>query len=119
MKLKELKDYIESKEEGKTFDYGISEPFSWRGSYDEVAFEILDRQMTREEILSNIEMAYQGTFYGYKGGEYTYQDYTVVHFEKDYSSYTNGGYCSEMIARIEGGKYYPSQEHRLINKAFN
>ena len=119
MKLKEFKDYIENAENGKQFNYGISEPFSWRGSYDEVAFEILEQPMTREEILANIEKAYQGTFYGYKGGEYTYKDYTEVNFEEDTSSYTDGGYCAEMIAKIEGGEIYGSQENRLVKLAFS
>lgn len=119
MELKEFKDYIENTEKGKKFNYGISEPFSWRGSYDEVAFEILEQPMTREEILVNIEKAYTGTFYGYKGGEYTYKDYTEVNFEKDTSRYTDGGYCAEMIAKIEDGEIYESQEKRLVKLAFS
>ena len=119
MELKEFKDYIENTDNGKQFNYGISKPFSWRGSYDEVAFEILEQPMTREEILANIEKAYKGTFYGYKGGEYTYKDYTEVHFEEDSRSNTAGGYCAEMIAKIEGGKIYESQEKRLVKLAFS
>ena len=118
MELKEFKQQIEQAEVGKTFDYGISEPFSWRGSYNEVAFEILEQPMTREELLANIEKAYTGVFYGYKGGEYTYEDYTEVHFEEDSGRYTDGGYCAEMIAKIEGGENYQSQEMRLVKLAF-
>ena len=119
MELKEFKQQIEQAEIGKNFDYGISEPFSWRGSYDEVAFEILEQPMTREEILANIEKAYTGTFYGWKGGEYAYEDYTEVHFEEDASRYTDGGYCAEMISKIEGGEAYQSQEMRLVKLAFS
>ena len=119
MELKEFKTQIEQAVGGYTFEYGISEPFSWRGSYDEVAFEILECPMTREEILTNIEKAYEGTFRGYKGGEYTYQDYTEVHFEEDSGSWTDGGYCAEMIAKIEGGEMYQSQEMRLVRLAFS
>ena len=119
MELKEFKQHIEQVETGKTFDYGISEPFSWRGSYNEVAFEILEQTMTRDEILANINKAYEGSFYGYKGGEYTYKDYTEVHFEEDTSRYTDGGYCAEMIAKIEGGETYQSQEMRLVKLAFS
>ncbi len=118
MELKEFKKQIEQAETGKTFDYGISDPFSWRGSYNEVAFEILDQPMTREEILANIEKAYTGAFYGYKGGEYTYEDYTEVHFEEDSSRWTDGKYCAEMIAKIEVGETYQSQEMRLVKLAF-
>ena len=119
MELKELKQQIEQTETGKTFNYGISEPFSWRGSYDEVAFEVIEQPMTREEILANIEKAYVGNFYGHKGGEYIYQDYTKVHFEEDSSRRTDGGYCADMIAKIEGGETYQSQEMRLVKLAFS
>jgi len=119
MELKEFKYCIENTEKGKQFNYGISEPFSWRGRYDEVAFQILEQPMTREEILANIQKAYTCTFYGYKGGEYTYQDYTEVHFEEDSSRYTDGGYCAKMIAKIEGGEIYESQEKRLVKLAFS
>ena len=46
MELKNLKDYISSFPNETVFKYGISKPFSWRGSYDEVAFSI-ETPMTR------------------------------------------------------------------------
>ena len=70
MKLKDFKQHISNFPKLTEFNYGISKPFSWRGSYDEVAFSIVEYPMTREEILANIELAYTETFYGYKGGEY-------------------------------------------------
>lgn len=119
MLLKDFKDYIENLDPNKKFNYGISEPFSWRGSYSEVAFEILGQPMTREEILNNIQKAYTEEFYGYKGGEYTYNDYTEVHFESDSGSYTDGGYCANWISKIEGGEIFQSQEMRLTKLAFS
>lgn len=118
MTLGEFKNYIESFPEGKIFDYGISEPFSWRGSYDEVAFQIIQQPMERDEILAKINTAYKQVFQGYKGGDYTYNDYTYIHFEEGIRYYTDGGYCAEMIAKIEGSKPYKSQETRLVNIAF-
>jgi hypothetical protein len=114
MNLKEFKTYVESTIVGITFEYGISEPFSWRGSYDEVAFDVIEGIMTREEMLRRIEMAYTGTFHGYKGGEYRYNDYTDIHFESGYGSYTDGDYCGQWIARIEGNEPVSSQEERLV-----
>lgn len=119
MILEDFKNYISSFPQDKIFDYGISEPFSWRGSYDEVAFSISERQMTREEILSRIELAYTEIFYGYKGGEFKYDGWTTVNFEKEGSrDYSNGGYTSQMIAKIENSEEYKSQEERLIKLAF-
>lgn len=118
MELKEFKQQIERAEAGKTFDFGISEPFSWRGIYAEVAFELLEQPMTREEILNNIDMAYKETFNGYKGGYYEYEDNTKVHFESDYGSWTDGDYCAKWIAKIEDNEPYKSQEMRLVKLAF-
>ena len=117
MELIEFKNHFETCKEDN-FNYGISEPFSWRGSYDEVAFEILHSPMTKEEILNHINMAYIKSFYGYKGGTYRYNDYTNIHFESGYGSWSDGGYCSKKIAEIEAGPIYESQEERLVKLAF-
>ena len=119
MNLIDLKNYINNFPNGTIFKYGLSEPFSWRGSYDEVAFDIIEQEMTKGEILSNIEMAYSKSFYGYKGGEYRYHGYTSVNFESDYRSWTDGGYTEEWIAKIEGTETYRGSEHRLTKLLFN
>jgi hypothetical protein len=51
MNLKDFKQHIESFPDGTEFKFGISEPFSWRGVYAEVAFEMLEQPMLKEEIL--------------------------------------------------------------------
>lgn len=118
--LIEFKTHIESFDNGTVFKYGISKPFSWRGSYDEVAFAIVEEPMAKEAILENIEMAYNELFYGYKGGEYRYSDYTPVNFEEEgCSNYSAGGYCSEMIAKLECSMPFKSQEERLVKLAFS
>ena len=119
MQLQEFKQYIENFDMGTTFNYGISKPFSWRGSYDEVAFALVEESMTREQVLENIELAYTETFYGYKGGEYRYKGYTTVNFEQEGSrNYSNGDYVASMIAKIENSDTYQSQEDRLVKLAF-
>lgn len=99
MTLGDLKQYFQNLPE-KEYRFCLSEPFSWRGSYDEVAFSIIEVISSKQDILDNIEKAFTGTFYGYKGGEYTYKDYTPVHFEEDYSSYTDGGYISQLLFKF-------------------
>ena len=119
MTLGEFKDYIENFDEGFVFYYGISEPFSWRGSYNEVAFKFLEGvYMKREKILEHIDIALTGEFYGYKGGLYNYTYHTFIHFEEDTGSYTDGGYCARKIANIELEEPYMSEEERLVKKAF-
>lgn len=119
MELKDFKEYILKFPKGKIFNYGISEPFSWRGSYDEVAFAITESPMTREDILTNIEFAYSEIFYGYKGGEYTYKDWTKINFEEEGSrNYSDGDYTAKLISKIENSEVFKSQEERLIKLAF-
>lgn len=119
MDLQKLKNYFEKFPKGKQFDYGLSKPFSWRGSYDEVAFSI-EGAMSREDILKNIELAYTETFFGYKGGEYRYNNYTSVNFEEyGARNYSDGGYTSRKIAELEEDIPYKSQEERLVYLAFS
>ena len=118
MTLKEFKTHIESFPSGTEFNFGISKPFSWRGIYADVAFEMLEEPMTREEILANIELAYTETFRGYKGGVYEYDDHTDIHFEYNYGSWSDGDYVSRWIAKIEQKEEYKSQEERLVKLAF-
>jgi len=118
MTLKDFKEYFEGFFAETRFKYGISEPFSWRGIYAEVAFSIDKSHMTKEEILRRIDIAYTDSFYGWKGGEYKYNDNTEIHFESDRSSYTDEEYCANIIAEIEGKDPYTSQEERLVKMAF-
>lgn len=118
MNLKQFKDYIESFPDFHIFDNGISYPFSWRGSYDEVAFDIEFDQMSKEEVLKRIDDAYEDTFGGYKGGEYRYCDWTPIHFEENYGRYTDGAYCATIISNLEDKPTHISQEARLIHLAF-
>lgn len=119
MNLQELKQHFESFPDGTIFEYGLSYPFSWRGSYDEVAFSITESAMTKEAILKQIHAAYSEVFYGYKGGEYRYKDYTDVNFEEDGSrDYSDGRYTAQMIAKIEDSDVYKSQQERLVKLAF-
>ena len=83
MELKDFKQHISNFPKGTVFPYGITQPFSWRGSYDEVAFSILETPTTREDILANIELCYTETFYRHKGGEYHYGDQQDVNYEEE------------------------------------
>lgn len=120
MELRQLKEHIQSFPDGTMFKNGLSEPFSWRGVYAEVAFDVLvGQEMSKETILNNIEKAYTETFTGYKGGEYQYDDVTEVHFEYDNGSWTDGGHCVNLIAKLTGDEPTQDEETRLVKLAFN
>lgn len=118
MTLSELKEHIESFDKGHKFDFGLSEPFSWRGIYAEVAFDIIEETMSRDDILDRIDMAYKESFGGYKGGTYAYDDHTPVHFERDYGSWTDGQYVRDWIEKVTEDQQYEDDETKLTKLIF-
>ena len=115
MNLKEFKTIIENFNPDVQMIFSISEPFSWRGSYNEVCFSIVDVPTPVQDILNKIDEAYKGIFQGWKGGEYKYDDFTQVNFEANYSDYTDGDYCTKMIERYSQEEYEPDAELKLIS----
>lgn len=114
MNLLELKNKIEQLPKGTISQYGISEPFSWRGRYSEVAFSIEKAPTTRETMLERIEKAYTDVFDGYKGGTYSYDDLTPVNFESSASDWSDGDYTKDMIEQITGEYYCPDPDEELV-----
>tara|TARA_R110000803_G_scaffold153384_2_gene218312 strand:+ start:4893 stop:5255 length:363 start_codon:yes stop_codon:yes gene_type:complete len=119
MTLGELKKHIMDLPEGSKLDCKLSYPFSWGGSYDEVAFRLDWEDCTREDVLENIVAALTNTFEGYGGGNYTYDEHTSVNFEDDTSSDTDGDYVREQIESIEGSGGYQTEEQKLISLIYN
>lgn len=79
MTIQYLKEYFEKTENPRFY---LVDVFSWRGVYDEVAF-VPSKDGSKEESLKQIDRALTETFYGWKGGEYTYEEYTDAHFETE------------------------------------
>lgn len=92
MTLGELKDFFESLPEHTEFYFDIPDFFSWRGSYDECAFDIKPGQSSREKILERIEQAFENTHYGWKGGEFYFDEDTSIHLEEHYGIYSDTEY---------------------------
>lgn len=64
---------------GTGFAEGITAPHSYRGYYERLAFEVLDADQTAGEALAVAESALGETYQGYKGGDYTMHERTLVH----------------------------------------
>ncbi len=115
MNLKEFKNEILALHPDTKMVFSISSPFSWRGSYDEVCFSIIDEPTSANDILEKIEEAYdRNGFEGWKGGTYKYDDYTQVHFEDTQGGYTAGEYCTEKIEEYSQEEYEPDAELKLV-----
>ena len=59
---------------------GLSNPHSWRGSYDELAFEPVEN-ITVKQMLEAAMEAYNSTYSGWKGGEYKMYGYTNINID--------------------------------------
>lgn len=55
--------------------YGFTSAHSYRGYYNQVAFEPVCGVSVRQ-MLSEVNKALSETFTGYKGGDFTYNEYT-------------------------------------------
>ena len=84
---------------------GFAAPHSYRGYYEELAFEVR-RNVTVGEMLAAAESALGTTFQGWKGGDYTMREYSSAWLVRE------EGYCGEslgavllelMLANSEGG----------------
>lgn len=89
MTLGDLIAYLKKEDKEKVVPKGFNNPHSYRGYYDELAFEPAEN-ITVGEMLKAAEGALGQTFTGYKGGEYTMGEYTEIHL-------ANYGDCGEGI----------------------
>jgi hypothetical protein len=66
---------LEREDPARVLPIGFAEPHSFRGYYDQVAFEPR-RNISIGDMLAAARSALGATYEGYKGGEYTMHDYT-------------------------------------------
>lgn len=98
MTLKDLKQFFEELPKDEHISFSLSHPFSWRGSYDEVAFSIdLDTYSLPSHNLEMIDEAITGTYQGWKGGNYSYDLDTDVNFEESEGRWSNNGYVLNIM----------------------
>lgn len=79
------------------FEYAFSSPHSYRGYYEDVAFE-LSSSKSVQHIKDCVFTAYDATFTGWKGGEYSYWDDTLVHLS--YRGHADDDYGSEFMELV-------------------
>ena len=86
MYLKDLIAVLEKADQSKVCRKGFNNPHSWRGSYDELAFEPAEN-VTVGEMLRDARAALGATYEGYKGGEFAMGEWTEVHISNFGSSH--------------------------------
>ena len=77
MTLGELINELKKMDVNKTVPVGFGSPHSYRGYYEDLAFEPAEN-VTIGSMLTHAESALGKTFQGYKGGDYVMEDYTTV-----------------------------------------
>lgn len=94
MMLNELIARLEREPPEKRVKHGFNHPHSWRGSYEELAFEPADN-VTVGSMLADARRALGTTYSGWKGGEYTMHAHTECYMAKEG---TCGGYSDDGIS---------------------
>jgi len=84
MYLHELIEELSKHDPAKAVPNGFDGPHSYRGYYDELAFEPCGETTVRA-MLAVAQSAIGASYTGWKGGEFTMNDWTPVHlaFEGD------------------------------------
>lgn len=77
MYLKQLIEFLENYNDGRVCRKGLVHPHSYRGYYEDLAFEV-GRDVPVHEMLREAKECLGKTFEGYKGGEFTMHEYTEV-----------------------------------------
>jgi ABC-type cobalt transport system substrate-binding protein len=92
MTLKELIAYLEKEDPAKVAPLGFASPHSYRGYYDQLAFEPAEN-VTVGSMLACAQEALGKTYTGYKGGQFRMDADTDVHIARY-------GECGEEIGTI-------------------
>jgi len=79
MELKSLIKVLEKLPQDLVVPKGFSNPHSWRGIYAELAFEPTENTKVAD-MLADAKSAIGATYEGYKGGDFTMDEDTRVHF---------------------------------------
>ena len=92
MTLRELIDVLGEADPNKVVPIGWGNPHSYRGYYDDLAFEPM-RNVRVADMLHDAEASLNATFAGYKGGEFVMNEYVDVYL-------ANYGECGDQISRL-------------------
>lgn len=99
MELKSLIEQLSSLDPATVCSPGFCNPHSYRGYYERLAFEPC-AEATVEDMLATAEGASGATYNGWKGGDFTMGDETLVHLAD--SGCLGEKMSPAFIARISG-----------------
>ena len=86
------------KNKNRVIKKGLGNPDSWRGSYDELAFDIVEN-ITIQEMIDCAKDCIGKKFRGYKGGDYIFDESTRINIDS-YGEWTNGRKMWELLLDV-------------------
>lgn len=111
MELGRLIEVLEAQPQDKKTKYGFHKPHSYRGYYEQLAFEPKAGETTVAEMLAAAKSALGKTFTGWKGGAYKMTSDTKCWISFEGESTNDNGQITEMgLAFILGGTPFPDRE---------
>lgn len=96
MNLGELIETLKGMNQDGVVSYGFGRPRSYRGYYEDLAFEPVERARVGD-MLAFARSALGSTFGGYKGGEYTMHEYSTC-WISEYGANSGDGISSQLVA---------------------
>lgn len=98
MYLKSLIETLESLPPDGIIRHGFGEPSSYRGDYEQLAFEPA-KNVAVKEMLDNAKAAVGRTFEGYKDGEFSMGEYSLCNIaEYGHSSFGGDAISPTLVA---------------------
>lgn len=94
--------FLKMTDESFVFTRGFNTPHSYRGYYNELAFQPAE-DIALQDVIKALDRAYSEVFYGYKGGEFEYNMETTCHLAYKGNCTDNdclrfGSLVAEMVA---------------------
>jgi hypothetical protein len=76
----DMLNFLESKDPDEILIHGFKNPHSYRGMYDCASVEVADHEVKVSSMIETCRELLSETFFGWKGGEYEYNEDTSLFF---------------------------------------
>lgn len=114
MTLGQLIAFLENRDPDKIVPLGFNNPHSYRGYYDQLAFEPVSN-VTIGEMLNCAKQSLGKTFEGYKGGDYIMYEYTDVWISR--YGWNDGEKIGFVLMKYMVGELSKWQEFRVVDSS--
>lgn len=122
MTIKDMENIIESYPED-TMPFKIEDEWSWRGIYDQACIGISIEETSKQDNLKELSNLLKYPFDGWKGGEFSYEESTLIHFENSWGEATtfdeDSCYFVQFIKNNEDNPFIQHMIEYFVNDKHN